>query len=466
MNMLTDVLQAQITRLARRMDALPELREGTVASVSPVQVLFPLDSVPTPVRWSIGGLSVGDVVQTITVNRRVAVIGRAGGVRPVTARVGTWNLYYAGAPDHPWSGRRGLLASTVITAGLSALAFQESDFINQVTEQGLQLQESLNAASGSSGRWRAVTMGSRNGVAFDEAVWTWTGVGGCEPSLWAERHLVWLLLRHTTGVMMVMASDHWHPDSGSIRVAQARATRARLGEIVAEYGCTTILGVDMNDWQEGWYGQPPAIMTEDGAFSRLKTLPGATGTTMPTWHDWKSSPPWSEAGQSLGEWLDEIFVTRGTVRSGGIWDTTIPLTSALASDHHLLTATVELHSMAPTVDGSDTGWQPHGGQMASGFVEGWYDPLRWRIRDGVVHWRGRVDPTGSGVVSGNIVTNLPPEVIPPRGLALPCSYPNPESGTATIWAGPDSGGSLWVWATTWSSHGIPRLWVGGSYPQH
>lgn len=84
MNLLTDVLQAQITRLSRRMDALPEPREGTVVSLSPLEVRFPRDTLATPVRWSVGGLAVGDVVQTLTINRRVAVIGRAGGVRPVT----------------------------------------------------------------------------------------------------------------------------------------------------------------------------------------------------------------------------------------------------------------------------------------------------------------------------------------------------------------------------------------------
>ncbi|ROR97779.1 collagen triple helix repeat protein [Salana multivorans] len=276
----------------------------------------------------------------------------------VVLRFGQWNIYYAGGTDHPWAGRKAGLAASVIAAGVDVLAFQESDYPGLAADQWPELVAALNTAPGSSGRWRAVTMGSRCGVAYDEAVWVWTGVGGKEPSAWAERNMVWLLLSHVaTGVNIVAAADHWHPDNGATRNTQASDTHARLKAIADRYRCTTVLGVDMNDYG-ATYGQPVTRMSGGGIFKNLKLdCPGVRRPEWPTWHNWKANPPWTDAGNSQNEWLDTMWLRHGEYLTGGIWAATLPIATAAQSDHHLLTATIAVTNKLPPVAGYDTGWQ-------------------------------------------------------------------------------------------------------------
>lgn len=347
-------LSQQVQTLAKGVPSAPVW--ATVTSLAPLRVRRDgyLEPDVDATDNAAGRLCLGDRVLTQQYRRRVVVIGPA---RPRTMlRFGTWNLYYAGGTDHPWASRRAGLAASVVASGVEVLAFQESDFPGLADDQWAQLVDSLNAASGSSGKWRAVTLGSRCGVAFDEARWVWTGVGGKASSAWAERNLVWLLMRSIqSGENAIVAADHWHPDNGVTRNAQAQATRAVLAGLADTYRCTVALGVDMNDYG-ATYGQPPNYMTAGGVFQRLKAFPGARRTEWPTWHDWKPNPPWTAAGQSQNEWLDDVFVARGQITAGGIYADTLPIATAAQSDHHLLTADIVVTNELPAVGGYDSGW--------------------------------------------------------------------------------------------------------------
>ena len=77
--MLTDVLQSQITRLQEEVRGLASWRTGIVESVDPPTVLFPRDTVATPADTLTQSIQPGAVVLTLTLLRRVWIIGVRGG---------------------------------------------------------------------------------------------------------------------------------------------------------------------------------------------------------------------------------------------------------------------------------------------------------------------------------------------------------------------------------------------------
>lgn len=85
------ILNARITRVIDRLDALPTFREATVAATSPLSVRFDTDSVDTLVFATLAsGLAVGDRVLTLRFGRLPWVIGRRGGL-PRVVGVGDWS---------------------------------------------------------------------------------------------------------------------------------------------------------------------------------------------------------------------------------------------------------------------------------------------------------------------------------------------------------------------------------------
>lgn len=76
------ILNARITRVIDRLDALPTFREATVAATSPLAVRFDTDSFDTLVFATlVSGLAAGDRVLTLRFGRLPWVIGRRGGPR-------------------------------------------------------------------------------------------------------------------------------------------------------------------------------------------------------------------------------------------------------------------------------------------------------------------------------------------------------------------------------------------------
>ena len=74
------IINARITRVIDRLDALPTFREATVAATSPLSVRFDTDSFDTLVFATlVSGLAVGDRVLTLRFGRLPWAIGRRGG---------------------------------------------------------------------------------------------------------------------------------------------------------------------------------------------------------------------------------------------------------------------------------------------------------------------------------------------------------------------------------------------------
>ena len=471
---MTGFAQSMIDAMARV--ARREIRDarmatagwGTVTSATPLAVVLdegsgaPMTATPAPL---VAGLATGDRVWVEIAGNRAVIVGRAGGgadpSRSTALRFGTWNIYYASAPDHAWSGRRGPLAQTVIDSGVRVLAVQESDYIGTSSEQAVQLAASLNAASGSTGQWRSQSYGSRCAVLYDAAVWEWTGEGGKEPSAWPEREMVWLLLRHReTGVRVIAASDHWEAWNAATRLTQATATNAALVRLQRRYGVDAVMGADTNDYG-ATLGVPTAAMRGNDFLDLRSAFPAARRSEWPTWHDWKPNPPWTAEGQAQNEWLDQIFVPVGAqVAEGGIYDTTLPLTSALSSDHHLITATITVRDQGYDDGGDDTGWLDHGSTLDAGWRSSTASPLQYRVISGVCYWRGVAERTSGTVATGYVVTALPSQARP-AGSGAPLNFAF-DTGAGTVSGGvyPDEGGSLYIWA----SGTLPSFRIGGSYP--
>lgn len=72
-----DVALAAVQKLADRVDALPSIREATVAATSPLAVRFDTDTASTVVyATTTAGLAVNDRVLTIRLRRYIWVIGK------------------------------------------------------------------------------------------------------------------------------------------------------------------------------------------------------------------------------------------------------------------------------------------------------------------------------------------------------------------------------------------------------
>lgn len=74
------VVQASITRLSDRMNALPTIREATVAAAEPLAVLFDTDTEPVFVYGTlVSGLAAGNRVLTVKLRHYIWVVGLRGG---------------------------------------------------------------------------------------------------------------------------------------------------------------------------------------------------------------------------------------------------------------------------------------------------------------------------------------------------------------------------------------------------
>ena len=458
---------------------------ATVSSIDPLEV--DLDTYgDVPVSWVsadgpdalVAGLTVGDrvtVAERPTRGRAVEYVltGRlaGGGPPPVDMpdilRFAQYNILYAGYPaggnpERAWSARKPYFADAVLAAGVSVVSLQELDYPGLVNDQAVELQVALNARPGSSGQWVVKSFLSRCGIAYDGAVWSWSGIGGRGTSAWAEREPVWLMLTHrVTGVRTIVVADHWHYADPAIRRQNAEDSRRLCIDLHQRYGMTVTLGCDTNDYGSGWGGDINAFCVGDH-FARLEAaFPAATGQNLPSWNDFRSGPPWSSDGQQYNEWIDQVFVPAGTpILAGGMWEHTTPFATPLPSDHQMMWADIVL-SDARLTPVADTGWRPHGSTLAAGYTA---TGLEYRIVDGVCHWRGLISKSG-GITTGNLLTGMPDEARPASGsggYALPVAY-HPELATITVGAYPDDDGSLYAWAHTWSGDGVQSIRISGSY---
>ena len=92
-------LAAAITRLNDRIDALPTVREATVASDDPVAVMFDTDTAQTLAQGSlVGGLTVGARVLTLRLRHYVWILGAKAGSAGGASGVPTGSIQeFAGA---------------------------------------------------------------------------------------------------------------------------------------------------------------------------------------------------------------------------------------------------------------------------------------------------------------------------------------------------------------------------------
>ncbi|MFT3877128.1 MAG: hypothetical protein QM708_12005 [Propioniciclava sp.] len=439
---------------------------GTVVSLTPLRIKLDADHgevMPFAPSCLVLPDEVGQRVWVQTLGQRVIIHGISRGeaaqpTAPTTSvKAATWNIKYAfddTSGPRAWAVRKPLLAASVRASGVSVLAIQEIAYQGTQQDTGIELAAAIGAA------WRSLSFGTRRGVVFDAGVWDWTGFGARY-----GQEGVWVLLRHRAdGTRVIFASDHWHPDDAAVRLSQARAARSALIDVSRTHRASVVLGCDTNDYG-ATQGQPRAAMCADGAFGDLwQALPGASGQSLPTWTDWLTGPPFPAAGQSRAEKLDTIFVSSGaTFTAGGIFNATPPFPTPAPSDHHLITASINVAGTAAPDLRQDTGWRPHGGTLANGYTQADDDPVMYRIRDGVCFWRGRVTRM-AGATTGNIITGLAAEARPTTGQALSIAHGDLDLGTLSVGAYPDAGGSLWAWAHAWTSPGITSFRLGGSYP--
>lgn len=120
---MTDLLRPikdQIHGLWARVDRMPTVTWGTVATVSPLTVFLDgdldtdLDPVTAPARSAVNGLTAGDRVLCVDQHRRVIVVSRAG--------------TYTRVPDTGWVD-----LSPYLLSGFTSFAFQARRIGNIVT---------------------------------------------------------------------------------------------------------------------------------------------------------------------------------------------------------------------------------------------------------------------------------------------------------------------------------------------
>lgn len=453
-------------------DAPTDALLATVVGLDPLQLLGDGDIViEEPLIGTSDPITEGARVVVTWAGKRAVIIGAAHTAPPpvTVLRMGQWNIRYAAdsPPERPWASRKPLLAQTVVDSGVDVLTVQEASWVGMANDQAADLAAAIQARAGTGADWVSLNAGvvasSGFSILVNRALWEPTGESG----RWRSRPLIgdamWVMLRNrATGARVIVASDHWHPGDPAVRLREAKTAHAVLLDVHRRTGATAILGADTNDYG-ATYGQDIAAMNGGGAFRDLKTAyPAVSRSEWPTWHDWIANPPWPQEGQSLGEWLDTIFVTAdATVTAGGIYDTALPLTTALASDHHFLTATITIrdtHRDAPY----DTGWIDARAYLASGWTSPDGYEVSYRIIDGIVQWRGWVQ-RASKIASGNILEGLPAQVFPAAEYPVPIGH-NTAAGALSGGFFPDAGGSLYVWAAHLTTAGLTSCYIGGSYP--
>lgn len=458
-------------------------RWAIITSVDPLRVRYAEETTPleaTPDNL-VGGLKVGDRVRIHRYGSTLTIVGVSGGAHTptpdgATLNFGQWNIRSAAYSDesktqnvfvppssfdggiYRWSQRKGKMAATIAASGVDILTTQESGYPG-APNQDQELLAALRAAAPTQG-WQCLDLNSTQAIFYRGGIWEWTGVGGTEPSPWTGWTMIWGLFRHqTTGIGVIIASDHWHASDGAITRQCAENTNQILTVLGARYGVPVVLGADTND-----YGptQGQAIAAMNGrSFKDIRTVfPAARRSEWATWHNYQPMMNGTELGQANHEWIDQIFISGpATITSGGIYDTTLPLTSALASDHHYLTATIDLANTGTAKP--DTGWRPHGGTYAPGWSDSPGDPIQYRIIDGIVYWRGSAIKT-SNIGDEYVIRNIAGEARPlfsSKGYAMTFTAPTTYGGiTGGIY--PDENGSLYVY-----SNGTQRGFrLGGSYP--
>lgn len=94
-----------VQKLKDQVDALPSIREATVASSDPLAVRFDTDTVSVQAFASlVGVLAVGERVLTLRLSRYVWVLGRRGGARGEPWAVARGSYMLSGlAPSEPGS---------------------------------------------------------------------------------------------------------------------------------------------------------------------------------------------------------------------------------------------------------------------------------------------------------------------------------------------------------------------------
>lgn len=117
-------LAAAITRLNDRIDAMPSVREATVASDDPVAVMFDTDTAQTLVQGSlVGGLAVGARVLTLRLRHYVWVLGaKAGSAGGASGGItGEIRAYAGSSAPAGWALCNGQTASRTGEAALFAV---------------------------------------------------------------------------------------------------------------------------------------------------------------------------------------------------------------------------------------------------------------------------------------------------------------------------------------------------------
>lgn len=93
------VLAAGLTRLNDRIDALPTIREASVAAVNPLAVQFDTDTAPTLVQGSLASsVSVGTRVLALKLRHYIWVLGAKGGDTPAGAGM----EFFGATPPPGW----------------------------------------------------------------------------------------------------------------------------------------------------------------------------------------------------------------------------------------------------------------------------------------------------------------------------------------------------------------------------
>lgn len=118
-------------------------------------------------------------------------------------------------------------------------------------------------------------------------------------------------------------------------------------------------------------------------------------------------------------------------------------------------ANAKAQSAIDAIVGSDTGWKK-GGNSPTGV--NWVEPPKYRIKNGVVYWRGIVAATFSTGTWVPVLQNIPAEALPAYNTPLTTSGGDTISWTATL---TPSLNDIEIYG---QSDGRKACRIGGSYP--
>lgn len=118
-------------------------------------------------------------------------------------------------------------------------------------------------------------------------------------------------------------------------------------------------------------------------------------------------------------------------------------------------ANAKAQSAIDAIVGSDTGWKK-GGDSPTGV--NWVEPPQYRIKDGVVYWRGIVTTTISTGTWVPVLQNIPAEALPAYNTPL-----STTGGTTNPWSASLTP-SLKDIEIYGQASGLASCRIGGSYP--